>query len=781
MWIIAFRAGVASTTKGRRLYSSRGSSKITAYLRDLSYFTRDPVWRLVMALHSPQRVSLSEALDASHISLDDFSRWRPSLYASDIKKAVENTSLRAHPSWLVLYLAGFKVRTAQHASGALMDLSFAHLEVAPPAIQRPLLVIAMMHLARFNLMWPMQRVIDAFLLVPLAQFQDVHFNHLLAAMTSISQRSPQTGENAVTVLRAMEARQLRLWPNTCSALLEDRYATLQLTSYLRRRMTSLGTVPTASQLESYLRVYSANGAIHDAKQYAATIRHLRQSRDVQENGEDHGSAEEQASAHFNRMNRANGLLLRSQPDSASAFQFLLRLAERTISDRPFQPRLRPPIYPRTMLGKRGVDMYDWSTALSVAARDLSVDTRTLIRLYERTRPQIIEFRTTAASHTILIRGLLRRREWEVAYIHWTKLSRTGLPIDNAALVVGLQAATLSGRPAEAFTLLEVYAARTDTPLSSPYRVFRPLVVTAAIINVFMASLKRILRPDLVFRLWDAMEELYSVRPSLETLRIMLEAAQLPHTLDDSFSGQLALLALKNPFRHPPAPLQTRAALVDSLTAQAAAPYRSGIWRERPATETASHIFIQIALGAPERLHIAALMPPAYAVRAHPESDSAALTMRLDMAPARFALPPDILTPAGRPHFPELVLHERDFGTYIMLLGMTRRAPEIARTLVWMRALGLQPTQQTLGVALAFWGEVSVQPPVIAAMAGRDGDQYRKLVGWLRLWCGEVPDEKTVGRWRARITRVKMQRREMVGGVMDEEDMWVMEPLRNKNS
>ncbi|KAJ7730692.1 hypothetical protein DFH07DRAFT_992909 [Mycena maculata] len=765
---IAFRARVdwASVATGRRAFSSR-ASKITAYLRDLSSLTRDPVWRLVMALDSPQRLALSEALDAAHVSLDDFSRWRPSIYASEIEKAMEHkpvSTLSAHPSWLVLYLAGFKVRTPQHASGPLMDLSFAHIDIAPPTIQGPLLVVTMMHLARFDLILPMRRVIDAFLLVPLTQFQNMHFNHLLAAMTSITQCSRETGENAVKVLRAMEGRQLQLWPRTSSALMEDRYTALQLTGYLRRRTTHMGIVPTAAQLEPYLRFYSPDGAIHDAKRYADAVSVMRL-----------GASDEQASAHANNVNVQNTSLIRSQPDSASAFQFLHQLTAATTRDWNFHPRERLSIHPRPLLAKRSTNVYDHNAALSVAVHDRTVSAKQLMRLFIR-RPPLIGFRPTVASYTIFIRGLLLRREWKLAYIYWTKLARSGQPLDEAALAVGLQAVALSGRPAEAFALLEMHAARADPALLSLHRPRRPRVTTGTI-NMLMSSLHRVLRPDLAFRLWDAMEELYGLRPSNETLRIVLEAAQLPHTLDDSFSGQMALLALKNPFRHPPRAPETRAELAASLAKQAAAPYRAGIWRGRPATETASHIFLQAALGVPERLHLAALEPPAYAVRPNAGSDSAAPTLRLDMHPPRFELPSDILTPAGRARFPEVALRERDFAAHVMLLGMTRRAPEIARTLVWMRALGVRPTLRTLGVALAFWGEVSVQPPLVAAMAGRGGDQYLKLVQWLEEWCAEVPDEETVGRWRARITVVRTQRRETAQGLrerfVDEEHIWKM--------
>ncbi|KAJ6567849.1 hypothetical protein B0H10DRAFT_2110279 [Mycena sp. CBHHK59/15] len=765
MWTLVFRAGVGVSRSARgpvlrRSYSARGT-KVTAYIRDLSSFTRDPLWRLIIALHSPQRHALSEALEASHVSLDDFSRWRPLLYASDIDKAMSvivssesTTPLSAQlPSWLALYLAGFKVRTAHHASASLMHLSFVHIQVAPPTIQAPLLVIAMMHLARFDLILPMQRVIDAFLRVPLSQFPSVHFNHLLTAMTSIRTRSHESGANAVKVLRSMEARQLRLWPQTCSALLEDRYAALQLTGYLRRRMTSLGVAPTASQLESYLRVYSTDGAIHDAERYAAIIRGLRRYTSLPASDQDADSA------HANRTNRANTLLIRSQPDSASAFQFLLNLAAKTTRDRPFFPRRRSSTHPRHLMGKRGVDVYDWTSAFTVAANDHAVSAKMLILVFLRSRPKAAEFRATAASHTVLIRGLLVRHQWDLAYIYWTKLARSGLPIDSLALAAGLQAVTQSGRPAEAFHLLENHAARADAPLGSHYRVRRPVRIATSTINIFMSSLYKILRPDLVFRLWDAMEDLYGVQPTAETLRIVLEAAQLPHTLDDSFSGQMALLALKNPFRQPEPPPASRTTLLASITTQATAPYRSGVWRGRPAADTAARIFHQALFSTPDHLHLAALPPPAYAVRTHAESDSAAPTLRLDLPRAPFVLPREVLAPTKLTFEPR----ERVFAAYVRLLGMARRAPEIARVLVWMRALGVRPCAATLGAALAFWGEVSVQPPLIAAMAGREGDEYLKLVRWLREWCPEeVPDEDAVALWRARIGQIRAQRRESVG-------------------
>lgn len=106
-------------------------------------------------------------------------------------------------------------------------------------------------------------------------------------------------------------------------------------------------------------------------------------------------------------------------------------------------------------------------------------------------------------------------------------------------------------------------------------------------------------------------------------------------------------------------------------------------------------------------------------------------------------------------------------------------------------MDVEPSSRTLGVALAFWSEVSVQPPLIAAVMERRGrgGQYARLVEWLGEWLREVeeregrskgdgvPDEQSVGLWRARIERLRTQRRETIGAgtrrLVDEEHIWKM--------
>ncbi|CAK5271095.1 unnamed protein product [Mycena citricolor] len=730
-------------------------NKVTNYLHHLLAASRDPLWRVVLSLDKPLRVSLFEALDDEVVKLQDFTHWRTRVYSSDIQDAFETApvvSPSSYPPWLALYLAAFKVRSSHHASGPLVDLSLslhptniAERRVLSSTVQASILVITMMHLCRFSLVAPMHNVLDAFLQVPLAQDQDfpsLHFNHLLLAMASIPQRSHDMGGKTVRILQAMEARQLKLWPKTYKALLEDRYVALRLTSYLRRQQTQLGIVPDAAQLESYLRIYAQDGAIHHVGQYAKAVRGHRAEHD------------------------ANVMVLQNKPSSASAFQFLANLAQKQLPDRQL-----------LTIRKKAVDAADFTAALSVAARDPRIDTRRFKRLFQQRRPKAAEFQPTLAMHTVFIQGLLDRREWRQAYMHWTKVTWSGLTVDEVALGVGLQAATLSGQPGEAFALLELHAARADAAFPATHQSRKPVHVSIGLVNIFMRSLHSILRPDLVFRLWDWMDSLYYLRPSPETLRIMLAAAELPYVLDDSVKGQIAHLALRNPFRHSHTPLATRQQHIETLIQQSSEPYRSGIWRDRPAAHAANHMFLQALFGDASRRPVANVPPPAFAVRPHAESDSAALRLRLDMPPSSFVLPTDISTPEGKTWFPELVVGEREFASYIMFLGMNRRAPEIARALGWMRALDIKPSERTLGTALAFWSEVSVQPPLVAAIAGKNADQFLALMGWLREWCGAelVPDEQTVGWWRAKIDKIRAQRRQMAktGRFVDEESIWKM--------
>ncbi|KAG6872347.1 hypothetical protein C0995_010514 [Termitomyces sp. Mi166 len=58
------------------------------------------------------------------------------------------------------------------------------------------------------------------------------------------------------------------------------------------------------------------------------------------------------------------------------------------------------------------------------------------------------------------------------------------------------------------------------------------------------------------------------------------------------------------------------------------------------------------------------------------------------------------------YHPSIIPTNETFLHYILLLGLTGRASEIARVLAWMRHLKIVPHRSTLAVSLVFWREIS---------------------------------------------------------------------------
>ena len=101
----------------------------------------------------------------------------------------------------------------------------------------------------------------------------------------------------------------------------------------------------------------------------------------------------------------------------------------------------------------------------------------------------------APRYTVLIRGLLLRKQYRPASMFFTKLMKSGLPLDNPALAAGLEALTRNGQPHLAFQVLEKYTIGTTTPM----------ILTTLTLNQFLVSLNRIGRPDISIRLFTHMQ------------------------------------------------------------------------------------------------------------------------------------------------------------------------------------------------------------------------------------------------------------------------------------
>ncbi|KAF7307785.1 hypothetical protein MKEN_01138600 [Mycena kentingensis (nom. inval.)] len=734
------------------------ANRVTRYLIDL-VLRRDNYATLLLGLAAPRRPPLADLLRKTTISIDEFRNSRQVFYSPDIHTALQR---RTHPIplWLNLYLLSFKVTSPQHASGPALETALA--ENASPDVQAPLLVLALIHLARFDLVGPMQDVVDAFLAVSSTSATNIHFNHFLAAIASVP--SPQSRFFAIQLLEAMEARNIRVWARTQRPMLYDRHATLRLGPYLAQRAKRLREPPNAANMLIQLR--STRSADH-ASRYFERLRRVRPPRS-------------QRSMHVHRLNKARTHLVRVQPSSRRAWFTLYReLLPHTLGSKKLH--LRRPGYPRFPLGKRRVNIDDWTAAFRASSTDRYISAARVHRI-SRHGYAISDFQRTTEAKRHLIRAYLLRGKWAKARYHWENFARSGLPFTPEIFAVGLQVVTFAKAPQDALALLRVHGQR------DPMRLNAYVKTTTQLVNVVMSSLVEILRPDLVFRLWDAMETIYGVRPTSETLRIVLQAAQLPLILDDSFAGQTALLALKIPFRQRPAPPKDP---LKAIMEQAEASYTSGIWRDQLATETASQVFYDVGLGGEAKMRellqldipatairpyagsgriVYSLPPPTFAPHAPSHLLSSGELVKLLTVPA----PPPLLQPTHpRQTSPA---YERVWAEYIQLLGMTRRAPEIARVLVWMRAFGVVPRRRTLGIALAFWNEVSIHAPMMAMIAGEGGDEYARLVRWLEAWLGgRVPTYEEVLMWHKRIEEVRRWRRDTFESgrynVAEEERIW----------
>ena len=761
--------------------------KTGQYIENFYRDGQDPIWCLVDTLQtSAGRRKVTEVLRQANIPIGEFSHWVPVISQRDIASAVSrsaeietsSSSLERPstpdipmPSWVVLYLVSFKVRTPAHAKGPLLDIVYGHLHNAPTSIQGPLLILALSHLARFNLLIPIRRIVDTFLNTTLPD-PDRLFNLFLQALSSIPYRSLDNAKNVVTILKAMEARQLKLRSATYESLLNDRFVTLHLTKYLQARMRREGFVPSASHLEAYLRVFAKNGAIHDAQKYHEAIHSI--PTPVGEPGDE--------PIHVSKIPhyRANTIFLGAHDDRGSAFNFLRSLTEQQTTPSTKETSTPHPLPQRRKVRfhKPKSDIYDQTAALYVAARDLSTSTHRLIQLFVK-----MVSRPTIVTYTVFIRGLLFRKEFAKAGIFWSKLLKTGLVIDQEALTTGVQTLTRNEKPHEAFLLLEKYALkpRDDDNSTEVSILYPPVALTTISMNEFLVSLKRIGRPDAVFKFWDRMGVLYGTEPNTDTLSILLQSAKLACRMDDTISGALAQMRLINPFRRRKVyqSHQSREEAIDEVLTIIGHPnrgglrgYTSGIWNKQLPLEAARKIFLQALFGNDTDRRLLSVEPPANPMRSSYDSDAYSDSV-IDPMPNisskkyEFTPPPDLFTAEGKSHYPQIAINNANCFNYITLLGVCggRRAAEIPLVLAWMRELNIEPSDSTITVALVFWAELGVQAPLVEKWSGGpENNEYSRLVDWIGDWVGKkrLPCPQTLYKWQCIVKKMR-ESREPDGG------------------
>ena len=757
------------------------------YIRDLGRATGDPLWILVDRLRRPtQKLRLSEALFKNGVPFEELQSWRSAIMAMDIDQAMsimaETKSLIAQPStqilegydhmdeldhydgeapiyirrvppWLVVFVAAHKVRTPAQASGALLHLVFSQLPQVPPHIRPSILVIVALSLAKYSLLAPMRRLLNLFLTIPV-DHPALHFNLLLQAIARLP-KSIEAADLAVVVLETMTSRDILLNSRTYRILLADRFVTLQLTKILQAKMVQQKFKPNAGHLESFARVFSKNGAIHDTQKYLEAVRlYTRRGNGAVPTDDDDGAcASHTVNPHYIRL---------FGHDTISAFEYLDRLAAQRPNSKTVVETSTWPS--RRHRGKSSVNVYDWTAAFATAARRWKTSSKDLIRLFDEMF-KITLFRPTVVSYTVLLRGLIMRRSYDEAAHVWDRLIAERLILDRKALGAGVKALTLANQPLKAFNVLETFCA---TPPSSSTQVRqgsyswrrrmnpsgryvqRPVQVDTMTLNDFLVALLRIKRPDVVFKLWDQMETLYNVKPDSHSLDTLCRAARLAAKLDSqSLAGNIAMMGLSNPFHKPQVEPTTREEVVQTmeqmLDESGRQPAR-GIWKNAPAVNGVRNAVQQLIFGNwPDMKNIRS---PAHAIRRPGSADtpfapfrevaqSIARCLSSDsISEQRLREPPPHVAFSSPPRG-SFIPTDAAFCQYILLLGTSSYQHEIPLVLAWMRALHVHPRRRTLCFSLIFWAEVSLRGPLFESWAEKnERSEYIRLHRWIASWVGK---------------------------------------------
>ncbi|KAG1816713.1 uncharacterized protein BJ212DRAFT_1352761 [Suillus subaureus] len=762
----------ASTRLCQRTYSSlSGSKRLVNFAKQASLVTKDPVWDLVSLLkRERQDEQICGALESCNISFLDYVLWKHVVHSPNLNTAIsaiqQNQGLAGQlpaddsanvrqqtlrlPAWVAFSLLC-------HKDGVLR-LIFEH-SWSLGSKDRPALLILSTHaLAHFDILTPMREIVEQFL-ARMIQFPTFHFNAFLHGLSGFT-RSEEAANLAVSVLEAMSAREVPLWLETYRSLMRDRFVTLQLTKVLHTKMAHEGVVPTAEHLEAFLRIFSKYGAIQDSQEYLRAIRRycIEHSLTVPYGPDVHlHNADLSGTAH-----PANTLYIRSlRHDRASAFHYLHKLLQLDAAHN-LEPVMSVPgpssrhASTKFWSGtKTSVDVFDWTTALISAANDKQTSTSTLIALFERARERTKQFRPTVVTYTVVLRGLLFRGAFDEALRIWNQLIDSDILLDRKALTVGVQVLTRAGHPQDAFYLLNSFmdAQRTSShTVSLPNdKHISPAThhwINIIVINEFMVSLLRIRRPDVIFQLWDHLEQLYSVLPNEVTLNILLKAATLATKMDnESVRGTFAHL-----FHMPTVESSSPIDLIMERLQSAHPPPVVGIWKARRASDVARDIFRTMIYGNWKRLldvkapasvvHSKdATATPLYPLVELAKSITVPFSTRKERDAQPKIITADVHSPEKKSYHPYLSIVPTDltFSAYIQLLGLTARASEISLALAWMRALQINPSRKTLSIALVFWAEVSLRGPLFEEWAERRNkgeSEYGRLVRWMSEWVGE---------------------------------------------
>jgi hypothetical protein len=337
----------------------------------LSLTNRLPAWSLVKILRfkEPRLYLLSRALYQNNLTLDELrDKWNALIHTPDIRDGVRvleglgyltsRSAERRPPSWVMLYLATYKVKSSANALEDWLPFAQDYVRTLGQSeldLAASLLVLSSLHYSRYNLIGPLQRAVDEFISLPLPSLGSStcsYFSTLLISMSRVPLRDKPIDNGLMKVLQETEAREFRLPPIVYSLLLNSHPATLELTNYLEDRMNREGVAADLPHFEAFLRIFAKEGLIEDAATYYHKVQGTASSDSLSET--------EVSDAKV----RADLSLMAAAPNHAAAFDFLKTT---TRADYPYQ--------------RRKIPVHDFTAAFHRASKDPKVDSGTLIHIF----------------------------------------------------------------------------------------------------------------------------------------------------------------------------------------------------------------------------------------------------------------------------------------------------------------------------------------------------------------------------------------------------------------
>ncbi|KAG6866322.1 hypothetical protein C0991_005789 [Blastosporella zonata] len=677
--------------------------------------TNEPVWRILAGMHRGGR---PVELRAARVVVPDYERWRPFVFSKGLATAVDEMEGETGPLWLTLYLLAFRIRTPEDAYPAGLDLAYAQLPFAPKHFHGPLLIMALAGLSRFNLLLPIRRVVESFLTADLSPHSELYFNLFIQAMTITPTQSTETAQAIVLLLRRMEARKLQLFKETYDLLLNDQLLTIHLAHFLRFHMTRHATVPTTAQLEAYLRIFAKQGSVKEATQVHSTI-HDRVTDPANTHHED-ALLLSTRRGHLERpLDRANKLLLGVRADRTAATEFLQKL---------LQPKFR--IKPKPYFNLRDLnlnkanltiipltepipDIYAFTTSLSSHAADRSTPGRDLVGLFENARivrklsPTTVTYTRVTLNDWLV--SLNRISRPDVVFAAWDALIPVYNIVPDARTLSIILAATRRACRLDE-TSLKAIVARMKYEIRGTFGTNSPSP-EEEIVSMDAASQKldSLLGPSKSVEprpygpgLWHG--RLPANHTRLLFLQAMFGAAPDPH----------ALFYVEPPARA----LRKRAPSEEGEEGWGGLVVGLPKWREDGVDtweESDWRTFLRKrrkVVGGTEMVD-----RPIW----EEEEDRVELETEADLAD----LLEDGVTEAKEDqewqwdsYHPSIIPTNETFLHYILLLGITGRASEIARVFAWMRHLKIAPKRSTLGAALVLWREVCGRAVLVEQLTHR---------------------------------------------------------------